>query len=506
MKIELRPIDEVMPASYNPRRPVEKRMNALKLSMAKCGFVTPVYVHGREILSGHRRTETARALGWESVPVVEVAESKAFDKMGLNLLFNRSTNDMEASQNGADIEDIVTEAILEAAMNLPDLDGESRYPCLGMVQRPISDLSPWSKEEFRRTQHSSATSRSLDNAGVRIPIIATPDGRIVNGVGRYRYAGEHNIDRWPIVTVSEDVAEIAKAFLNGISMDFEINDRYKRILRHNSFRRANATKTRLKMGYLWPIFTVVKGMKSSKDFDIRVAAHKATFTKVFGEVVLDFGCGLRNELDILRQNGIDADGFEPYPVPNGRVEPDLSYSREFNGEFLARVEEGKRWDSIVMSAVLNSVPFYEDRRKVLAIVSALCGRRTTLFANVLPSDSANRLHAKGKCVQGKTSQRILIFDFSYEPETNIGDLRKRPKVQKFHTEQSFHDLLSEFFESVEIHTPIGTLGAICRNPKPADKAFLEEAIRFEFDLPYPNGQTINLAERAVQAFKSAKLL
>ncbi|WP_445498033.1 hypothetical protein, partial [Pseudomonas aeruginosa] len=74
--------------------------------------------------------------------------------------------------------------------------------------------------------------------------------------------------------------------------------------------------------------------------------------------------------------------FEPYrvdPVLN-EAEPSPDYSRSMAKQFLSAIADPRhKFDSIFMSAVMNSIPFPEDRLKVLVIVHALCRLDTSVY-------------------------------------------------------------------------------------------------------------------------------
>ncbi len=94
--MKLEPITSLVPASYNPRAVDPARLALVKLSLQKLGWLLPVYAtEGGEILSGHQRTHVARELGYTQVPVVRLPQMPDNLRKAVNILFNRSTNDMD---------------------------------------------------------------------------------------------------------------------------------------------------------------------------------------------------------------------------------------------------------------------------------------------------------------------------------------------------------------------------------------------------------------------------
>lgn len=62
-------------------------------------------------------------------------------------------------------------------------------------------------------------------------------------------------------------------------------------------------------------------------------------------------------------------------------------------------------------------------------------------------------------------------------------------------------MFSPFFRKVEISEMTGNVNAQCENVRRIPWERIEEALRFEFDLPYPDGSRMGLVEEAIAAFK-----
>ena len=62
-------------------------------------------------------------------------------------------------------------------------------------------------------------------------------------------------------------------------------------------------------------------------------------------------------------------------------------------------------------------------------------------------------------------------------------------------------MFSQYFRNVEISEMSGNITAKCENVKRIPWERLEEALRFEFDLPYPDGTRMNLVSEAIFAFR-----
>ena len=72
-RIELVPVSALRPALYNPREADAERLDLVKLSQRKLGFLLPlVATPDGEILSGHQRHAVAVDMGVSRVPVLRV--------------------------------------------------------------------------------------------------------------------------------------------------------------------------------------------------------------------------------------------------------------------------------------------------------------------------------------------------------------------------------------------------------------------------------------------------
>ena len=92
------------------------------------------------------------------------------------------------------------------------------------------------------------------------------------------------------------------------------------------------------------------------------------------------------------------------------------------------------------------------------------------------------------------------FRVAWERGVTIGDLGVAPKVQKYYDRPEFREHFLQFFDEVEICPKSTSIAAICRKPRPVNPERLAAALRFEFDLPYPGGRRLGMAEEALAAF------
>ena len=165
--------------------------------------------------------------------------------------------------------------------------------------------------------------------------------------------------------------------------------------------------------------------------------------------------------------------------------------------------EGQEFDSIFLSAIFNSIPYADDRAKVLRIAASMATRgRTGLHAGAESNRQVRLLMTKGaKYVSEDGAGSHMRLD--YEPGILISNLFKQPKVQKHYSLTEWQALWEGYFDKVETaHAVSPSVLVRARDPKPVRWSELEEALRFEFDLPYPNGDSLDLADEAVAAWEA----
>jgi len=94
------PIDELMPAEYNPRKHDEVATGQLKQSIRRFGLVDPIIVNSAPnrkniIIGGHFRWEVAKELGYKTIPVVYVDIPNLEKEKELNLRLNKNTGEFD---------------------------------------------------------------------------------------------------------------------------------------------------------------------------------------------------------------------------------------------------------------------------------------------------------------------------------------------------------------------------------------------------------------------------
>jgi hypothetical protein len=491
-------IDSLNPSTYNPRMADPRRLDLIELSLRKLGFLLPIYATpDGEIISGHQRHHVATRMGVKQVPVAFMKPMDLPERKGINVAFNRATNDLKGKDTPENITDALARVDIDViAAAVPDKQPDTAefYPCLKAQMLPIAPLLKANKGRW--IQYAASLSKMLYLKGVLMPVVATKDLQVVNGIGRLQLLAEEKKKEIAVVFVTEAEARLADAMLNLLSMDFDIHNRYRDLLRYNSFRRLRRVRSELGRGFIFAI----AGKCEPKHFDVREAKNRERWMREHGKSVLDFGAGHLHETDILRSIGVRVTPFEPYHV-NEQEEIDKPASLRLVDEFLNDAGERKiPYTSVFISSVLNSVPFAEDRRHIACICAALCSPQTKLYAVASSINHLNIRQLKGYNSLNARQSTGRAFLLEYESGITLGDISRQPKVQKYHHQQEFYDLFKEFFEIVQVGEVHDNVEAICARPKPVDRKKLNAALEFEFDLPYPDGSRMGRVTQAKRAF------
>jgi hypothetical protein len=496
MNITLEPIDGVRPSTYNPRSAVAERLDLIELSLRKLGFIAPIFADADgEILSGHQRHLVASRMGATHVPVFRTKALDLEQRKALNIVFNRATNDFDFHHTPGKVTSELQALDIHAlAARIPDKEvgSDGFLRCLKPAEVAVKDLCR--VNSGRWIQYARNLARTLHRHGILMPIVCREDLSVINGIGRLEMLAEKGASFAPVVFVTDEEAEFARAMMNLLSMDFDIHTRYADMLRFNSFRRARRVRRELGNGFIF----ATHGAKPCKDFDVMRPADRARWIKEHGTTVLDFGAGHLTETFLLRQAGIDCTPFEPYRLGTGGI--NKAESVELAREFLAQVAAGKEWTSIFIASVLNSVPFREDREHIACLCAALCKPFTKVYACASSAGESGWRQVNGKAFMNESNAGNIAFRLDYEPGIRIGDFQDKPKVQKYHTVAEFRDLFGTFFRSVKVDEFSNNINAACAGARQADPARLRAAIEFEFNLPYPDGSRMDLVQCAMDSF------
>lgn len=496
-RIDVWDISRIRGADYNPRRASDERLEHVKQSLKKLGFILPLYVkEDGLILSGHQRTKAAKALGYTRIPVVVVPTHIESEK-GLNVAFNKATNDFDMSRTKAsDMFSQFIQAFENLDLSFPDVPIDT-FPCIDKYRQVplhgfIQDTPPVEPSML-------AGASSLVRAGMHIPLVVS-GGKIVNGAGRFWATVQEDYTNVGVVEIEEERSAYAHIALNMLAMDFNFQETFIDLLRASAYRRRSVQAQFVGVSRPYSYFVFGKALSpvrrlrhvgDDRPDDISLLPDRnedslVRYKKTYGDRIVDFGAGTFHDSRILARAGINIVPFEPYVLPHDSSKPDCELSRVHARFFLEWLVEHSSdgVSSVISSYMLNSIPQHSDRMAALAIIHALCRVRSVFFAGT------QSLAARGH----------EYINPNMEPNMTLGTSIYAMKVQKYFTADELKKMLDVFWRDVTVVKKSSTLYAISKYPRRLNPKLLGEALEFEFNLNYLDGQRMNLVDEAKAAF------
>ena len=128
MNIQKIPLEQLIPAEYNPRKdlqPGDPEFIKLKASIEAYGYVTPIIMNkttGR-IVGGHQRAKVMQSLGYKEVDVV-VVEMDEMQEKALNVALNKISGEWDNDKLSALISELSATDInpLITGFDAPDIE------------------------------------------------------------------------------------------------------------------------------------------------------------------------------------------------------------------------------------------------------------------------------------------------------------------------------------------------------------------------------------------------
>ena len=401
---------------------------------------------------------------------------------------HNTTNDFSAFDTGLKASERLHYAdVLEKAETLPDFEGEDYY-ALQAREMPIAGLGREHADKYDKKAASMAD--TLRRMGIRIPLVVSESGSVVNGIHRLFNAKENGETVWPVITIPDAMADLALTFLNYLSMDFHVDEEFAAVLRYSAYRRPQNNRGAVPKAYrFW-----ANGCRTLPDKDSYTADYWRHFRDIHGHNILDFGAGLCKVAPFLTSKGMDCIDFEPYRIDfekdKGKPCPDLSKAEA--SRFLDDIADGRRFDSIFLASVLNSVPFARDRMVVLSIVHALSTKDTVVYGTCRDISDFNYEYG------GIRNANYFVFDS--EPGVRVGDVVKNPKLQKFHTQEEADAMFKRLWNKSEFWPGGNVFYYKLSSPKGINPEVISRALELEFDMPYSDGTTMKLVAKAKEVF------
>lgn len=147
MEIEKKPINNLIPANYNPRKdlkPGDSEYEKIKMSIEEFGYVDPIIINrDNTIIGGHQRWKVLKDLGYTDIDCVVVDVDKSKEK-ALNLALNKIQGAWDEEKLAEVLSSLQGEIdLILTGFDLDEIDriiSESRLPDPDSVQEDDFDF------------------------------------------------------------------------------------------------------------------------------------------------------------------------------------------------------------------------------------------------------------------------------------------------------------------------------------------------------------------------------
>ena len=450
------PIGDLEGAEYNPREISSEAIDRLCESLSKFGVVKPIIARGKTIVAGHQRTRALRKLGRFSAPVYLLdGKSTVYDEVRFNQLHNGT-----------------------------DLDGD-RPVFVPPGQLGFSWVEP---EDIRGDLRSSqAVVREqicalIGKYGPWGAAVATASGEVIHC---HQYALSCIITAKPLLVFRIE---------DGLRDEFLSYSRFQygqfsyRDTERKDFLQSFAQMMRLR-----------NGKRTMRSILYETQVIPRLNSGEIGGKGLDFGSGQGDYAKLLRSQGYDFQDVELFRRLKAKDAINVRGIHKMIDRLCADLQSGG-YDWVVCDSVFNSVNSLEAERAVATVMSAFCKSGGLVFYSGRPK---LWLDKRAKATRSADKRRGIEF----LDEDGFTALYRKGGwfFQKYHSPEDVAALgQSVGLEVIEnVHRTETSWQAVGRKISQPEVETVEQAMRFEFEMMWPDGSRIGRSDDVIAAFKSS---
>ncbi len=457
------PLAGLKAAPYNPRRLSPESFDRLKRSLDLFGCVKPVIVNGNGVLvAGHQRTKSLTALGVPTVPALLLdAQVNTTDEIAFNLLHNSvETDGSKVRVSAADESVHGWEWIDPAHLTVVS---RSNAAIQAEVRRLVTRYGPWGS------------------------IVADHAGRVILNAD---YAVVAHDLREPVLCYRTSVQE-ADELTEWLQGDYGVYD-YSQL----GVKAYNQH---------WCQMHRLAGDEGDSNKSTTYERYVLPAIRR-GQRVVDFGAGEAAYISSLKARGFDAHWYEPHVKAEGKLNAlDVAATVAQIRDLQRDVAANGLYDVVVLDSVLNSVTSVEFERHVLTACNSLLARGGTFYTGTRSLGSVEKRSSGRKARNNKYRRSLEFLD-----ENQFSAIFRRGvwTMQHFHTHETLHAVLSQYFGQVEVKGAAsgGNIYGICRQPLALPEEQRRAALETEFNMEYPGDYRHNrhkpLTETLIRACAS----
>ena len=449
--IEKYPIEKLKGADYNPRKISETSFKRLQESLKKFGVVVPVIINTNNILiAGHQRTKAMNAIGLKETPVyISQSEINVIDEINFNLRHNM----VETNKSKITITD----------ENIPT----DKFYKINPKDMVLEDIT---------------NPEVIDYIGKLLVKYDEFDGIVVdynnNILINSEYAVACKLINKPCLCYKLKKG-LEEEFSKYMQIDYgEYNFDCLNIKNYNQT-------------YLQPQQRVNFETATSCLYNDYVIPYLKM--KKVNPTMFDFGAGKLTYVQILRKQGFNIYGYEPFyrsrkDANKLNIGATVKMIQLINQHLK---NKGKLFDIGICDTVINATINEEYEDCVCTACNALLDKDGKMFIATRNLSNVNKTNVKKtRCTVGK----IRFLD-----RNNFGVYNSYGvwNITNFHSEITLKNLLKKYFKKVHIESP-QELIAICEKPVDLDINHVEECLNKEFNFEYPNNYYHNKHEELVK--------
>lgn len=433
------PIEQLIPAEYNPRKINKKQFKKLKESILKFGVVKPLIINGDNgiLTAGHQRVKAIKELCLNSVPVIRLDEIAKSDE----IMFNLFHNSIETNLSKANIVDVQS---LPQGYNFID-------PAKIIFEKNLN------------------------------PAIVKEIGKLLIKYGEW---GSVVCDETGNILCNSDYAVACKILNKQLLIYKMSNSKIPEFLRYITLDYGKYYFDALKIKDYNQTYCQMNRLNGTKNL------KSTTYTKYVIPIlnkshrILDFGSGKCAYANMLRNNGYKILMYEPFIRKEGENSFDITKIIECIDNINVDILKNGLFDIVVLDSVLNSITSKKMQHNVLLTCNSLlkedgllilgtrCLGKTTLVLNQKVSTNSKR-------------ELEFLDDNNFSVTFRNGVWTK----QRFNTKENLKKELLPYFRDVEVlgSETRSNIYAICKKPIRWSSSDYKKALNTEFNMTYPNG-------------------
>lgn len=451
------PLEGLRGAEYNPRKISQDQLDKLWESIRRFGVLKPIICKDDGlIVAGHQRTKALRANGVTHAPCyVLPGDTTTYDEIRFNQLHNGTDVDHP------DAHAWVKEPLKLGWQHVTNVDANWRCGMVNVrmnIAHLINKFGPWGAA------------------------VATLDGEIIHCT---QYAMSCIQANHPLLIygVATERKEEYRDFLG---------DQYGRF-NYDSLERKTYIQTLAQLNRMRDVAGTTP--RESGLWEEKVIPWVNGRKKLRG---LDLFSGKGDYAMILRKKGYDIMDVELFRRVNGKNSIDMDWVQRAISHVLKSIERNGRYDYVVCDSVFNSTDCLEAEFGVATLIGALTkpGGHCFFSGRSLRGVAAAQLSTMNSV--GTVPKLELLDEHGFSGLYRDGEWF----YQKFHSEEQVHELkLKLGVPNLDLFMDSSTWSCGGRKDWDVPWQDVERAIRYEFELDWPEGRKIGRSEDVLKTLR-----